>query len=216
MQQRPRAEVGGEESPVKHRPAFRRSISGKHDYGLMKRKGSHRRSRLSPCPACAAIAFTRRAKESSDRPGCCRRGCRTHRQALECAQLILFRTPAHRDASAILRGAPVSCRRATKTLSQTGKIRAEVHAECLRTVREGPLPNAGKMKDCTYGAMMARGSAIQSGNALAQASESGTSPAGSSLSATTPPTSSLTREAVRDDTREWLRPNRGDVQIGSH
>ena len=101
-----------------------------------------------------------------------------------------------------------------KDIEQTGKTRAEVRAEYLQAVREGTLPNAGEMDDRTYGAMMARGSAIKSGKSLAQASESGTSPAGSSLSATAPPTSSLTREAVRADTREWLRLHRGDVQMG--
>lgn len=97
---------------------------------------------------------------------------------------------------------------------QTGKTRAEVRAEYFQAVREGTLPNASEMDESSYRAMTARGPAIKGGKALAQASESGTSPVGSSLSATAPPTSSLTREAVRADTLEWLRLNRGDMQMG--
>ena len=97
---------------------------------------------------------------------------------------------------------------------QTGKTRAEVRAEYFQAVREGTLPNASEMDESSYRAMTARGPAINGGKALAQASESGTSLVGSSLSATAPPTSSLTREAVRADTLEWLRLNRGDMQMG--
>ena len=88
-----------------------------------------------------------------------------------------------------------------KDMAQTGKTRAEVRAEYLQAVREGTLPNAGEIDDRTYGAMMARGSPIKDGKALAQASESGRSP--------------LTREAVRADTLEWLRLHRGDIQMGA-
>ena len=97
---------------------------------------------------------------------------------------------------------------------QTGKTRAEVRAEYFQAVRESTLPNASEMDESSYRAMTARGPAIKGDKALAQASESGTSPVGSSLSATAPPTSSLTREAVRADTLEWLRLNRGDMQMG--
>jgi hypothetical protein len=67
------------------------------------------------------------------------------------------------------------------------KTRAEVRAEYLQALKEGTLPIT---------------------------SESDAGPFGSAMSAKAPAPSSLTRQAVHADTIEWLRLNRGDVQMG--
>jgi hypothetical protein len=76
---------------------------------------------------------------------------------------------------------------ASKQSQQSTKTRAEVRAEYLQALKEGTLPIT---------------------------SESDASPFGSAMSAKAPAPSSLTRQAVRADTLEWLRLNRGDVQMG--
>jgi hypothetical protein len=70
---------------------------------------------------------------------------------------------------------------------QSSKTRAEVRSEYLQALKEGTLPIT---------------------------SESDTGSFGSAMSAKAPAPSPLTRQAVRADTIEWLRLNRGDVQMG--
>ncbi len=101
-----------------------------------------------------------------------------------------------------------------QNMAETAKTRTEVRAEYLQAMREGTLPNTGEMDESTYRAMSPKGPATRGIKTFAQSAESGTSLAGGSLSATASPPNSLTREAVRADTREWLRLHRGDVQMG--
>ena len=76
---------------------------------------------------------------------------------------------------------------ASKQSQQSTKTRAEVRSEYLQALKEGTLPST---------------------------SESDAGPFGSAISAKAPDPSPLTRQAVRADTLEWLRLNRGDVQMG--
>ena len=76
---------------------------------------------------------------------------------------------------------------ATKQSQQSTNTRSEVRSEYLLALKEGTLPRT---------------------------SESGAGPFGSAMLAKAPAPSSLTRQAVHADTIEWLKLDRGDVNMG--